>query len=147
MYGDRFNDRFNDHFYNVRFCSSSTHLGCAFLTLTVVNYAVAYAMYAFACVIMLPLKATSYGLQVLKSHSREEKETSGSGGIRPLPKKVEAELEFHFKETLGTVRVCRQTFTLGVGIEFHAFALLEFLARVCPMPFLSGVHSSYQFTL
>jgi hypothetical protein len=51
-------------------------------------------------------------------------------------------------ETDCTVRVFRQTFALEDAIEFHAFALLQVKrAGVWPMLFLSGVHSSYRFTL
>jgi hypothetical protein len=41
-----------------------------------------------------------------------------------------------------TVRGFQQRFTLEDAIEFHAFAPLEALACVRPMPFLSVVHSS-----
>jgi hypothetical protein len=47
----------------------------------------------------------------------------------------------------GTVRGFGCTFTLEEVIEFHAFAPLVARACVCPMAFLSGVHSSYQLTL
>jgi hypothetical protein len=50
----------------------------------------------------------------------------------------------------GTVRVFRQKSALsrGVPLSFiHAFAPLEALACVRPMPFLSGVHSSYRLAL
>jgi hypothetical protein len=43
----------------------------------------------------------------------------------------------------------RQDFALEVPLsafEFHAFAPLESLPCVRPMPFISGVHSSYQLT-
>jgi hypothetical protein len=46
----------------------------------------------------------------------------------------------------GTVRVFRQDFALEDSIEMHVFALLEALPCVCPMAFLSGVHSSYRLT-
>jgi len=41
----------------------------------------------------------------------------------------------------------RQKFTLEDTIEIHAFAPLEALACVRPMPFLSGVRSSYRLAL
>lgn len=59
---------------------------------------------------MLETTAKSYGLQVLKSNTKKnkakkdaEKQKSSGGVFVPaaLPKKVEAELEYHFQETLG----------------------------------------------
>jgi hypothetical protein len=41
----------------------------------------------------------------------------------------------------------RQIYTLEDAIEFNAFAPLEALASVRPLPFLSGVHSSYRLAL
>jgi catalase (peroxidase I) len=46
----------------------------------------------------------------------------------------------------GTVRVFRLEFSLEATIGSHACSL-EALTCVCPMPFLSGVHFSYQLTL
>ena len=59
---------------------------------------------------MLESTAKSYGLQVLKSNTKKNKakkdaeKQKKSGGVfvpAALPKKVEAELEYHFQETLG----------------------------------------------
>ena len=47
---------------------------------------------------------------------------------------------------VGTVLGFQQKFTLEYAIGSHAFSL-EALACMWPMAFLSGVHSSYRFTL
>jgi hypothetical protein len=50
-------------------------------------------------------------------------------------------------DSLGTVPVFRQEFTLEDAIEFHTAALVEALPCVWPMAFLSGVRVSYRLAL
>jgi hypothetical protein len=47
----------------------------------------------------------------------------------------------------GTVLVFRRNLALEDAIEFHAFAPVEARPCVWPMATLSGVRSSYRFTL